>query len=546
MSNIKNKKSIASLIVFVIGIIAVLYYIVVAQKVEFDSDFTDTVIWAEAMLTGNGLFDTTMNYAYTLPFGGSLLMAPFVAILGVGYKAHALGFILFLAIFVFSLYKMLRGMDFSANESMTASGVILLLSLATKNTRMIMWGHVIHYSLGLLFVMIAMALYSKVSMLSLSFGKLGARISSRSGVEALDSNPDCKNSKGARTRVIVLAVLTALFCTNGLTTILFFAIPFYGALIIERFISVDDDLFCRENINSLIISVICMFSGLVGFVISKVLQRGVTTVYEGIFKKITSWQSWVWDIEDRLRCFLVCTAGQIDSEVAMESFSGIRIMFMAFYGFVILFVPFIAIISYKKMKNRTIRMYFIAYYILLFSTLFIYDFSSARGTAHRIVGLYMTAMMCSVIYMVWLIKNKKLSRFGYAIALVFVVATLFCCYSVASLRGQNRFERLAQVLKDNNLRYGYAEYWSAQVTSVLSDGKVWVYPITVSEAGEINPRMYNVRTWEFDAREGVDRYFAFLSSWEYETVKNTIGDDAIEVIPFDDDGYILVFDHNIF
>lgn len=518
MSNIKNKKSIASLVIFVVGIMAVLYYIVVAQKVEFDSDFTDTVIWAEAMLTGNGLFDKTMNYAYTLPFGGSLLMAPFVAIFGVGYKAHALGFVLFLAIFVYSMYKMLRGMDFSANESMTASGVILLLSLATKNTRMIMWGHVIHYSLGVLFVMIAMAVYSKIKV----------------------------QDEGAKKQVLILAALTALFCTNGLTTVLFFAIPFFGALIVERFINVDEDLFCKENINSLIITVICLLSGIVGFVVSKVLQRGVTTVYDGIFKRITSWQSWVWDIEDRVRCFLVCAAGQIDSEVAMESFSGIRIMIMAFYGFVIVFIPFIAIISYKKIENRAIRMYFIAYYILLFATLFIYDFSSARGTAHRMVGLYMTTMICSVIYMMWLIKNKKLNRFGYVLALVFVAATLFCCYSLASLRGQNRYERLAQVLEENNLKYGYAEYWSAQVTSVLSDGEAWVYPITVDEDGGITPRLYNVRTWEFDDREGVDRYFAFLSAWEYETVKDTIGNESIETIDFDEDGYILVFDHNIF
>ena len=46
----------------------VAYYIIYKEKVEFDSDFTDTILWAEAMLTGNGLFDKTMNYAYTLPY----------------------------------------------------------------------------------------------------------------------------------------------------------------------------------------------------------------------------------------------------------------------------------------------------------------------------------------------------------------------------------------------------------------------------------------------------------------------------------------------
>ena len=94
-----NKTKLLSYIVLALGIIAVLYYIIIGQKSEFDSDFTDTVIWAKAMLTGNGLFDKSMSYAYTLPFGGSLLMAPFVAIFGMSYKAHVLGFILFFAIF---------------------------------------------------------------------------------------------------------------------------------------------------------------------------------------------------------------------------------------------------------------------------------------------------------------------------------------------------------------------------------------------------------------------------------------------------------------
>lgn len=512
-----DKKRIASLAIFVVSILAVLYYIVIAQKVEFDSDFTDTVLWADAMLTGNGLFDKTMNYAYTLPFGGSLLMAPFVAIFGVGYTAHALGFFLFLAIFVFALYKMLKGMDFTSNESMVATGFILLLSLATKSTRMIMWGHVIHYSLGLLFVIIAMALYSKIDVAELNYKK-----------------------------VAVLAIVTALFCTNGLTTILFFAIPFFGAVLVDRFIKIDEDILCKENINTVIVVAISGGLGMVGFVISKIMQRGVITVYEGLFKKIPSWQNWVWDISERLRIFLVCAAGQLDSSVSMESLTGIRIMLMAFYAFVILFVPFIAIVSFKKMENRALKLYFIAYYILLMATLFIYDFSTARGSSHRMVGIYMTAVICSVIYMVWLAKNVKLSRFGYVLALVFVMASLLSCYGVAALRGQNRYEKLAGVLNENGLEYGYAEYWSAQVTTVLSGETVKVYPITIDEEGEVAPRMYNVRTWEFDTRNDVDKYFAFLSAWEYDTLKDSLVKDSTEVIPFDEDGYIVVFDHNIF
>ena len=512
-SIVRDKKRIISLLVFVIGILMVTYYIICKEKVEFDSDFTDTILWAEAMLTGNGLFDKTMNYAYTLPFGGSLLMAPFVAILGVGYKAHALGFLVFLAIFVFALYKLMRAMDFDVDSSMIATSMILLISLATKNTRMIMWGHVIHYSLGLLFVIIAMAVYGRIKL---------------------------EDKKW----IVVLAVLTALFCTNGLTTILFFAVPFYGSIIVERLIDTDKDLLDRENINSLTTTVICGAAGMTGFVVSKFLQRGVTTVYEGMFKEISVWYEWIWDITERIRCFIVCFAGEIDTQIPMESFTGTRILYMALVGFIVIVIPFVAAFSIKKMENRIMRMFFISYYILLFSTLFVYDFSSARGTPHRLVGLVMTAVSVCVIYSMWLLRDGKLNRFGFILAIMLIGACLLSSYCVVALSGQNRYEKLAEVLKENGLKYGYAEYWSAQVTTVLSESDAIVCPIIVEEDGNVIPRYYNVRWQQFDDKEGVDRYFAFMTPWEYETA--TVCKDAIEVIPFDDYGVIVVFNHNIF
>ncbi|MCR4806513.1 MAG: hypothetical protein K5857_02445 [Lachnospiraceae bacterium] len=519
-----NRKRTGAILLFLFSIFMVLYYILAKERIEFDSDFTDTILWAEAMLTGNGLFDPKMYYAYTLPFGGSLLMMPFVAVFGVGYTAHALGFILFFAIFVFSLYKFLRSMDFSVEGSMIAAAVILLMSLPTKDTRMIMWGHVIHYSLGLLFVMIATAVCSGIDL------KLPAFLG--------------ENRKGS----LLLIILTALFCTNGLTTILFFFIPFYGALILERFVNIKDELLCTENKNTAALSIagLCAAGG--GFILSALVQRlsGVTTVYESLFKTIPTWQEWVWDFMERLRVMLVCTAGELSAQTPMESTTGIRVMYMAFVSMVVIATPLIAFFAYRRIENKNIRIYMLSHIILLLSTLFIYDFSLARGTAHRMVGLYMTAVTVTVIFMMWLLKEGALARFGALLAIILSVACLFSVYGVVSLRGQNRYDGLIAVLRDNDLHRGYAEYWSAQVTTVLSDQDITVAPVIISEEGEITPRMYNSRKDQFEAEEGIDRYFAFLSAWEYETTKDTVCKDASKVIPYDEDGYIVIFDHNLF
>jgi hypothetical protein len=126
------------------------------------------------------------------------------------------------------------------------------------------------------------------------------------------------------------------------------------------------------------------------------------------------------------------------------------------------------------------------------------------------------------------------------------VACVFSVYNVTAIRGQNRYDSLIAVLRDNDLHRGYAEYWSAQVTTVLSDSDITVAPVNISESGEITPRMYNSRMDQFESGEGIDRYFAFLSAWEYEATKDTVCKDALNVIPFDDDGFIVIFDHNLF
>lgn len=519
-----NKTKVLSYIVLALGIIAVLYYIIIGQKSEFDSDFTDTVIWAKAMLTGNGLFDKSMSYAYTLPFGGSLLMAPFVAIFGMSYKAHVLGFILFFAILVISLLKMFGIMEFTVSESSIMTGLVLLLSLPSKEVRMTIWGHVIHYSLGFLFVVIGLVLFSKI-------------------------NCEIHGKEEFRKQIIpllALAIFTALCCTNGLTIILFFMIPFYGAIVIERFIDIDNGLFCKKNIGTFVISVVCVILGGFGYIVSKIIQRDVITVYDSMFKEIPMWQHWVWDITERLRTFIICTCGEVSGEVPMESFQGIRILYMALVALVIIVVPFIAALSYKKMNNKFMRVFLISYFILLFSTLFVFDFSVARGTAHRLVGIYMTAVTVSVIYMMWLIKNAQLMRFGFVIAAIFSIASLFCMYSVSTLRYENRFSRLAQVLEENGLKYGYAEYWSAQVTTVLSDNNVELASININEDGIVSENRYNTFEYQFADRTDADKYFLFLSSWEYDTIKDTVGKNATKLIEFDEDGYILVFDENIF
>lgn len=149
----------------------------------------------------------------------------------------------------------------------------------------------------------------------------------------------------------------------------------------------------------------------------------------------------------------------------------------------------------------------------------------------------------------WLTRQKRVQRFGYA-ALCFLTATalaiVLLIVKIPSTYGENRYDRLTEVLKEHELSYGYGEFWSANVTTILSDSEVKVRPIVIRENGSYEISHYQSQPDWYEDQPGISRYFLFLSNYEYECVKHTLVKDSIEELPFDEDGTILVFDYNPF
>lgn len=66
-------------IVTLLAAAAVGYYILFPGWGYFHSDCTDTILWAQASYDAGALFNPDFEYACLLPFGGQLLMLPFIA-----------------------------------------------------------------------------------------------------------------------------------------------------------------------------------------------------------------------------------------------------------------------------------------------------------------------------------------------------------------------------------------------------------------------------------------------------------------------------------
>ena len=156
--------------------------------------------------------------------------------------------------------------------------------------------------------------------------------------------------------------------------------------------------------------------------------------------------------------------------------------------------------------------------------------------------------MISAVYAMWLTGQKKFQRFGYtALSFLSGVALLIVLLivKIPSTYGENRYDRLTEVLKEHELSYGYGEFWSANVTTILSDSEVKIRPIVIQKSGDYGISRYQSQPDWYEDQPEVNRYFVFLSNDEYKYVANTLVKDSIEEIPFDENGTILVFDYNI-
>jgi hypothetical protein len=103
---IKNVQEMIKPSVFIIMLLSglfatalVLYFIIFVSKGYYHADCTDTILWAEAVLDGGALMNEDFYYACLLPFGGHLLMVPFVAMFGVSMKAQIIGMSIFAVLF---------------------------------------------------------------------------------------------------------------------------------------------------------------------------------------------------------------------------------------------------------------------------------------------------------------------------------------------------------------------------------------------------------------------------------------------------------------
>ena len=509
----KHKKTISTatgLGIFLLGLFVVIFLLYKRCRAEYNADYTDTILWANASVVSGHFYDPEYWYAYFLPFSGIPIMIPIVAKFGLTYFAHQLGMTVFAFIFAAPLVIYMRCAGCSYGEAFSLSGITMILMCASQITRMIFYGHVIHYSLAIVFMCIAYALLNKE-------------------------------------RYVLLAVWCMLCCTNGMATFILFFIPFAASLILERYfdktpisLSHDKDLIRKLGI--------IFAGGFAGFIIKTVFFG--SREYEDSITALLPSDGWVWKQSPFLLEWIKVLTDESGQDVLMMSFDGIRILVMYVFAVLLLVIPVFAAISYRKIKSRPLRLLILFYHMMFFMTMLTYSVSYASVSNWRLAGLVCASVIVSMLYVLYMLKERLYVRWIVLLVPVFAVCSIVSMLTVKhipSALNANRNDKLIEIYKENGLTRGYSSFWnSANAVTVLSDNTIQVSPILFWPDGRYGVRHYQSDPSGYVDVAGVDRYFVAVSAEELGYVKNTLAANATDTIKYDDDLYILIFDRNIF
>ena len=516
-TNQKKTENLIAALVLLAGLLGSVFYIFGRERAEFNLDYTDTLLWAAASVESKALISPDFWYAYIIPFSGSLLMIPLVMIFGVSYLTHELGMTVFILVLAAAVFFCVKAVGLNNGQSAVLTGLFLLLLLGSPITRMIYFGHVIHYSLAILFTCVSILLLNHTDKTPLYY---------------------------------ILFVWCLLCSLNGSSALLLFLFPITGAIVLERLL--DPEKLSMETIKKPLFTVCGMLSaGLLGAAVKQFYIGGsFNNAYEENFSSFLGHERWLWKEQSFLLRFITLLTGWVSDGDPLLSLNGAFVLLRFLTAVLLLIIPVFALISYRKYENRMMRLLVLDYWVLFGLTQLIYSVSYVQTENWRLGALLGMSVLVSVTYLFWLGKRELSCRFGYLGLLLLLLTGCINIVSVIRIpHGSlvNGYDRLTETLLENNLTYGYSELWNgANVTTVLSDSKVKIRPVYFSDDGgyEINP--YQSEASWYEDQPDTEEYFVLVTASEREKVADTLVKNAVRELEFEDGQSILVFNSNIF
>ena len=524
-----NKKScqIASRLVgaglCLLAILGVCYLIAFPMRAVYNADYADTLSWAKASVDARALFSHDFNYACLLPFGGQLLMVPFVALFGFSYTAHACGMILFFLLLTLALGLFFKSLG--ANAFWTGLSLFCVVGAlcSSEKLREVYFGHILYYSLGGLFLVVGLSL--AVSL--------------------------CKNDgeKPLLSQWFAFCAWCVLCSTDGLTSLSLFILPLCAALAFERLCDRSVKFFSLENMRRSI-PLLCAIGGAgAGTVLGALLRNGYSAPYQEAFSTFSATTDWPDNLLLFFSSFLEMFAGPVALYAPFASFKGVVTALRLGFGLLVMAAPLVALFFWKTLHHGEKRL-LVAHFTVSATMLFAFVFGLLSNAPWRLSPMLFTSLLVTICLVRRLALTSFFKRFALLALVVCVLIAGLGLFDVAKMKPNDKpagsAADLADYLQQHGFTYGYSTFWNANAITVLSGDTVKCRGIDISEeTGLLSAGYYqNEPSWYYGQGDD-ETYFLLLSDGEYGGVAESIKDAATATQQYN--GYVILsMPHDLF
>ncbi len=519
--------------IFAVIIIGLAYYIIFPARGFFHSDSTDTIMWAKAMFDAKWIFNSDFNYAAYLPFGGSLLMLPFIPIFGVSMTTQTIGMILFMIVFLLAAIWIFRTFGFAWIWTALFSFVLLFGVAGSDKLREIFYGHVIYYSLGILFFML---------MVSMLF--------------YLEKQLPRLEQKIKNTKTWIATILIFLFfmfaATNGVNTITLSTIPVVLGYGLEKYFR-KEKFFDKKNKLFFRVFGIIGVASVLGLAINLIILSTITQGYADAYSSYSAPAGWYDNLSRFLEQWFTLYGVNVTQGESMKSFDSLINLIRITSGFFLLIIPFVALFKYFKLEDHKMRVIVLGRVIMTFLLMIGYVFGLLSAASWRLSPLLASSILISLIYLKQLFEKLDTKKIAVVFIVILTFGSSLALFDIVKLPadynleyGEDDVYAIANELESLDLTYGYATFWHANAVTVVSDSKVKVRSITA----DMDKYIYQSESSWYEDQPDTDKYFVLVSDSEYLKAKTQdwykLDHEEVTFNGQYTSYHVLIFDQNIF
>jgi len=489
--------AIFSLGFLALALLAVLYYIVFPSRGYFHADCGDTLLWANASYESGRLISRDFSYAALLPAGGSLLMLPWIPLFGVSMTTHILGMLSFALLFTGALWFLFRSLDCSVSQSAACTAATLLLLSSSDKLREIFWGHVIYYSLGLIYLIAGLGLVLRLLR--------------------------CADRKRSGLYLGLLFLLLTGTAINDFQIIAIVTFPLAGALAAERFFDPNTPLLSPQNKKAGVILCAAAAATCVGLVLFYILSGGVRSGYTDAYSAFSDMASWPDNIRAFMNHWLTLLGLDVNSGDKLISVSAVLHMLRIGCAGVFLLAPFAAALEYRKLEDRSLRLLLWCHYLTSAFILFGFVFGRLSAANWRLSPMLGTAVISTLMYFQYKLKGVSV-RLPAAILVAILAFSLLNLFTIANMPADygrdNDLHILSYTLREKGLDFGYATFWQSNAIPIISQGELEIRVVDVDDSG-YRARYYQSSPSWYQPNPKIQKSFLLLSDYEYYLLTNS-------------------------